>query len=216
MDFTFTNNIPTGYENTFLAASGALTYDWDFGDGTTGSGQEVKKTFETPGTYTVTLTTDVGSARGTQTVVGCVDNQQTVSMPLTLISDERYAEITMRNLASSWPIKAYDNGAYPVRKVRVWPVPQGTYSVELWLWQPLATYETLDDELNLPPGYERYLRYKLAAELAPEFGKELSDTFYKNLTEAEAAVKRLNQQLPIGERSRQARYLDVPRNVGRA
>lgn len=124
-------------------------------------------------------------------------NQQTLFMPLTLISDERYADIVMRDLQSSWPTKIYDNGAYPLRKIRVWPVPSEQYAVELWMWDPLATYDTLDQELNLPPGYERYLRLKVAAEIAPEFGKELSRSTVAALTEAEANVKRMNQQLPV-------------------
>jgi M6 family metalloprotease-like protein len=37
-------------------AKSALVYEWDFGDGTTGSGQTVGHTYESAGTFTVTLT----------------------------------------------------------------------------------------------------------------------------------------------------------------
>jgi hypothetical protein len=148
-------------------------------------------------------------------VVGAIENQQTLFMPLALQNDEQYAGIVMRDLQSSWPTKMYDSGSYPLRDIRVWPVPQQQYAVELWLWDPLAIYETLDDELNLPPGYERYLRFKLAVEIAPEFGKEISNSVKTALNEAEAAVKRMNQQTPVGATSRSGNQLSTPRNLGR-
>ena len=35
---------------------GIMSYEWDFGDGTTGTGMQVTKSYSNPGTYTVTLT----------------------------------------------------------------------------------------------------------------------------------------------------------------
>jgi PKD repeat protein len=44
------------------------SYAWNFGDGTTGTGAQVTKTFSTPGTYNVTLTvTDNRGGKGTAT-----------------------------------------------------------------------------------------------------------------------------------------------------
>ncbi|WP_192918542.1 PKD domain-containing protein [Salinigranum salinum] len=47
---------------------GVVSYDWDFGDGTTTSGGTVTNTYTTTGTYTVTLTaTDAAGNEGTDT-----------------------------------------------------------------------------------------------------------------------------------------------------
>jgi len=59
-DFTWAPTQPvTGQEVSFNATSdgsGPLTYEWDFGDGTTGSGQSVNHTFAAAGEYTIVLT----------------------------------------------------------------------------------------------------------------------------------------------------------------
>ena len=62
-----------------------VSYEWDFGKGTTGSGVTVTKSYETPGTYTVTLkVTDdagaIGSASKTVTVGG------TASLPTAVFT----------------------------------------------------------------------------------------------------------------------------------
>ena len=46
----------SGTQDERAACLDACTYSWNFGDGTTGSGRVVSKTFSTGGTFTVTLT----------------------------------------------------------------------------------------------------------------------------------------------------------------
>lgn len=125
-------------------------------------------------------------------------NQSSLVLPLRSLSASEYAGIRLRNLQNQWSTCVYDDGAYPCRNLSFFPVPSQQQAVELWLWDPLMVYDTLDDELNLPPGYERYLRFKLAVEVAPEFGKELPASLLSSMVEAEANVRRINQQVPVG------------------
>jgi len=62
--------------------SDALTYAWDFGDGTTGSGVSVAHEYTAEGSYSVTLTvTDVGGMQATASQSILVTNQATGSIP---------------------------------------------------------------------------------------------------------------------------------------
>jgi PKD repeat protein len=62
--FTFTPSSPTDHQNVLFDASTStapannpiVTYSWNFGDGRTATGRTASHSFDTPGTYIVTLT----------------------------------------------------------------------------------------------------------------------------------------------------------------
>ncbi len=75
--FTATSNPASNstFDFTATATSGAI-YNWDFGDGTTGTGAQVSHTYSSPGTYVVTvIITDVFGAICTFTDIVVVGNQ---------------------------------------------------------------------------------------------------------------------------------------------
>jgi len=62
--------------------------------------------------------------------------------------------------------------------------------------EAFADYDTLYD---LPPGYARALRYNLAVELAPEFGRPLDPLVAGLAAESLATIKRANvRTVPVG------------------
>ena len=69
---TFGTAGPTSRTVFFDASSsvGAVTYDWDFGDGNTGTGQNTSNIYNANGSYIVTLT--VGSACGVDSITDTV------------------------------------------------------------------------------------------------------------------------------------------------
>lgn len=72
-NFAISSNPGNPFVVDFIAGSLVGTsFFWDFGDGTTGSGQAITHTYSTPGTYTVCLSIGVGGAivcTGCQTIV---------------------------------------------------------------------------------------------------------------------------------------------------
>lgn len=119
-------------------------------------------------------------------------DQNTIFLPITMVPDEEYASIRGRGITNALPQVVLDNGGYPNRNLFFWPIPSdSTKAVEVWCWEPLHIVD-LDAELNLPPGYERYLTYALALELSDEFGKVVSGEIVQSLMEAEDNLKSLN------------------------
>jgi hypothetical protein len=117
---------------------------------------------------------------------------QPVDMPITLANDAQWASIAVKSVQTTFPTVLYDNGNYPLRTISLWPVPQGEQTIKLWLWQPLLTLDDLDQEVTMPPGYERAIRYGLATEIADEFGKALTDNVISKAKRAKAEIKSLN------------------------
>lgn len=83
---TITEGTAANFLNT--TSGGATNYTWDFGDGNTSTSLNGVHTFNTPGTYTVTLTAEKGDCSDNETVVitvlddgvGIADFSQLVSI----------------------------------------------------------------------------------------------------------------------------------------
>ncbi len=74
---------PITFTGTVGGGSPAIQYAWDFGDSTTGTGQEVEHTYAAVGTYTVTLT--VTNCEGASTAN--ISHDVTVILPPTIRID---------------------------------------------------------------------------------------------------------------------------------
>ena len=84
-------NVKAGSKVTFSAAGssdnvGVVSYEWDFGDGTTGTGLTSTHTYETEGNYTVSLTvTDAAGNSNAVTIVITVEEAAAAEFPYWII-----------------------------------------------------------------------------------------------------------------------------------
>lgn len=98
----------------------------------------------------------------------------TSDYPVDIISDEDYAEITTKSTQTRPYYLNYDND-YPLATIKLYPTPSAGYTLYLVSEKPL-TELTLNQTVNLPPGWYRYITNALAIEIAAEYGVDIPQT----------------------------------------
>ena len=158
--------LETGESGTYTASVNAeeadrpLTYQWDFGDGSTGAGMTAAHTFQEPGTYTVQFTASNEAGEDSQTLTVTVEEPQPAQV-VTLNASPNPADE-----GESVSFSANVQGDQPVSKVPLVGDGEtgsgegpshtydeaGTYTVEL-----TASNETGEDSRTLTMTVERDL-----------------------------------------------------------
>lgn len=119
-------------------------------------------------------------------------NNPVLDMPMKLLNQDEYSSILLKTQESTFPMYLYSDNAYPLTNISVWPVPDAANNIVLYSWKPLASLAALTTSPSLPPGYGRALRYNLAVELAPEYGKQIPPSVEAIAMESKAEIKRMN------------------------
>jgi hypothetical protein len=115
--------------------------------------------------------------------------------PIDIYTDQRMGGVRQKLLESPY-VQAihYDfNWVGGLAKITLWPVPNvGHTRLVLYTPQALPEFATLDTDYTFPPGYRRFLRTNLMAEIAPEYGKQLTADQVTMARNSKANVKRTN------------------------
>lgn len=115
-------------------------------------------------------------------------------IPIKILNHQEWQQIAVKDTYSSLPTKIYFEGTYPYETMNLWPVPSVANELILYSLKPITAFEDADVEIMLPPGYERALRYNLAMELGPEYGKPLAPQIAEIAVTSLAEIKRTNQK----------------------
>lgn len=113
-------------------------------------------------------------------------------LPVQILNIQEWSAIFDKNITSTVPTKMYVEGTYPAETINLWPVPSVGAGIVLYTLKPLNNFLLVTDDFNLPDGYERAIRYNLAQEIAPEYGKEASPTVQQIASDSKADLQRKN------------------------
>lgn len=113
-------------------------------------------------------------------------------IPIEMLRDEEWQNVTVKSTPSSFPLMVYDDGAFPLRNLSFWPIPTQTDQAVIYSYSAISSFGSVNDTLSLPKGYERFLTYALALEMAPSFNREPSPTLMSNYTEAKRVLEVMN------------------------
>ena len=99
--------------------------------------------------------------------------QGNIDYNLESISENSFAKIPNKQAVGISKFYSY-NFEYPVATLCVWPRLKAGSSMTLIGERSLPSLATIDDDLDLPPGWKRALIYNLWQDLAPEYGQVVS------------------------------------------
>jgi len=118
-----------------------------------------------------------------------------VDYPILPIDYDDYAVIKLKTLQNVYPEYFYLDKSSPVlANLYMYPVPSTASTISLYSRKPLTSFASLTDNLTLPPGYERALKYALAVELAPEYQVSAGQDVIALAIAAKASLKRTNKR----------------------
>jgi hypothetical protein len=112
--------------------------------------------------------------------------------PIEIVDQKRYVDIGFKAIQAPWPIVLWYNPTMPLGTLFFYQNPSGAAELHLYTDLILTNFADLTTEINLPQGYSRFFKRKLARELAPEYGAIWTPQQERLTKEAEDYVKSLN------------------------
>lgn len=88
--------------------------------------------------------------------------------------------------------KLYCDYLFPSSTVYVWPTPRMGGTLELWIYATMQPFASLTSAITLPDGYEAGLRWNLAVNLAPEYGRPIDQVVLAQAQNFKASLVQLN------------------------
>lgn len=103
---------------------------------------------------------------------------------------EDYDRIWNKSLTGAgWLSAIYYQATYPSGTVYVYPVPMDTTTeLHLTVLANVEAFVSLDQDVDLPPGYFQYVKYALAQRVCADFGMQFGDVNTNILTRCELAL----------------------------
>lgn len=124
------------------------------------------------GSYTIGLDGVFNVARPSYIEQACVvvdAEGAALRSPLKLLNEAEWSAIQTTADKSTVPRQLYNDYAYPLSTLYLYPVPSAAIVLELFSWYQMAQITTVNATVTFPFAYERALAYNLAVELGPAF-----------------------------------------------
>jgi hypothetical protein len=99
-----------------------------------------------------------------------------IDCPLEIVDAAGWEAITEKLATAIQIKKLYCDYEYPNARLYIWPTPRITGGLlEMFIYEPLLIFQTVNDTIDLPSGYEMALRYNFAIALLPEYPRSQVD-----------------------------------------
>ncbi len=109
----------------------------------------------------------------------------------------QYSQIPAKNIPGSIPLVLWYNSDAPTSTISFWPIPNNSnYKFVLWSQKVVTTFPTLNTTINLPQGYNEYLKTNLAVNLCTVFEREPSDVLVGRAKRSREYLENTNTNIP--------------------
>lgn len=125
-----------------------------------------------------------------------------IRRPLAILTDLQWARIRVQDIANTIPYALYNDRAYPLANIYLYPQPLPGYILELYVWQPVPEFLTISDAVILPPGYQDALVLNLAVRLVTHFTlnayapRQVDPNLYQQARESLMRLQSINAPRP--------------------
>lgn len=118
-----------------------------------------------------------------------------IDSPLEIVDSTGWEATAEKAAQSVYVQKLYCDYAYPNASVYIAPIPRLGGTLEMWVYALITQFITVNDTINLAPGYEQALRYNFAVALLPEYPRSQADPSLPAQAQAfKASLMQLNAQ----------------------
>lgn len=118
-----------------------------------------------------------------------------IDSPLQIVDSVGWEAVPEKQAQSVYVKTLYCDYGYPTANVYIAPIPRLGGTLELWIYVPIVQFVTVNDVINLPPGYEQALRYNFAIAILPEYPRSQVDpTLPAQAQNYKASIVQLNNQ----------------------
>lgn len=94
-----------------------------------------------------------------------------IELPVNVLTRSEYRAIPNKTISATYPTDLWYEREWPLGKIFLYPEPSAAAKLIYYVWKQLPSGMALADRFNVPPGYLQAIRYNLAVELAPEYGR---------------------------------------------
>lgn len=122
--------------------------------------------------YTIGVGGDFNTARPIKILSAKIRNSG-VDYDLPIMAYNDWAEVVNKS-DTGLPQYMYCDYSAPLANIYLFPKPTASNTILLFSEKPLNSPTTLTDEIILPPGFLRALKFNLAVEIAAEYGAQPS------------------------------------------
>lgn len=139
--------------------------------------------------YTIGSGGDFDTIRPISVLQAFVSQNDIKLSNMILCSDVVFQQFLQNLVATGIPTYMNYNNNYPLGKLRFYVTPGNAYKFTMLSEKALSEFDTLDTNVDLPPGWDRMLINNLAIEMLPEYGQEPSGTLVNLARESKNLVK---------------------------